>query len=72
MSVWDVINGMTNFASNDQRYRVDNHDMANIMVAAGKILAKGQYDTENLLQVDPFANSTLLSERESAMVRGDI
>jgi len=72
MSVWDVINGMTNFASNDQRYRVDNHDMANIMVSAGKILAKGQYDTENLLQVDPFANSTLLSERESAMVRGDI
>lgn len=72
MSVWDVVNGMTNFASNDQRYKIEDSKMGNLMVTAGNILTKKQYDTEGLLKVDPFANRSLLTEREAQLVRGDI
>ena len=72
MSVWDVVNGMTNFASNDQRYKIEDSKMGNLMVTAGNILTKKQYDTEGLLRVDPFANRSLLTEREAQLVRGDI
>ena len=72
MSVWDVVNGMTNFASNDTRYKIDNQKMGNLMVTAGNILTKKQFDTEGLLHVDPFATKSLLTEREAAIVRGDM
>ena len=72
MSVWDVVNGMTNFASNDQRYKIEDSKMGNLMVTAGNILTKKQYDTEGLLRVDPFANRSLLTEREAQLVPGDI
>jgi hypothetical protein len=72
MSVWDVVNGMTNFASNDNRYKIDDSKMGNLMVTAGNILMKKQFDTEGLLKVDPFANRSLLTEREAAIVRGDM
>lgn len=72
MSVWDVVNGMTNFASNDQRYQIEDSKMGNLMVTAGNILTKRQFDTEGLLTVDPFANRSLLTEREAQLVRGDI
>lgn len=71
MSVYDMINGMTNFASNDTKYQIDSAKMGRLMVTAGNILTKRNYDTESLLDVDPFANHTLLTEREAAMVRGD-
>jgi len=71
MSVWDVVNGMTNFASNDTRYSIDDQKMGNLMITAGNILTKRQYDTEGLLTVDPFANRSLLTEAESARVRGE-
>lgn len=71
MSVYDMINGLTNFASNDDRYKIDSAKMGRLMVTAGNILTKKHYDTESLLDVDPFANHTLLTEREAAMVRGD-
>lgn len=71
MSIWDVVNGVTNFASNDNRYRLDDSKRGNLMVSAGNLLMKRQYDTEGLLQVDPFANRQLLSERESAILRGE-
>ena len=71
MSVWDVVNGMTNFASNDQRYSINDQKMGNLMITAGNILTKKQYDTEGLLTVDPFANRSLLTEAESARVRGE-
>lgn len=71
MSVWDVVNGVTNFASNDNRYRLDDSKRGNLMVSAGNLLMKNQYDTQGLLQVDPFANRQLLSERESAILRGE-
>lgn len=72
MSVWDVVNGMTNFASNDQRYKIEDSKMGNLMVTAGNILTKKQFDTEGLLKVDPFATRSLLTKREAQLVRGDI
>jgi hypothetical protein len=72
MSVWDMVNGMTNFASNDTRYNIDSSKMGNLMITAGNILTKRQYDTEGHVSVDPFATNSLLTSREAAMVRGDI
>ena len=71
MSVWDVVNGMTNFASNDTKYNINEGKMGNLMVTAGNILCKKQYDTEGVLDINPFANKQLLSTSESAMVRGE-
>jgi len=71
MSVWDVVNGMTNFASNDTKYNVNEGKMGNLMVTAGNILCKKQYDTEGYLDINPFANKQLLTTSEAAMVRGE-
>jgi len=71
MSVWDVVNGLTNFASNDTRYNIDDSRMGNLMVTAGNILTKKQYDTEGVLDINPFANRGLLTEAEGARVRGE-
>lgn len=71
MSVYDVVNGMTNFASNDTRYNLTPDRTAGLMVTAGNLLTKNTYDTEGLLRVDPFANRSLLTEREAEVVRGD-
>jgi len=71
MSVWDVVNGLTNFASNDTRYNIDDSRMGNLMVTAGNILTKKQYDTEAVLDINPFANRGLLTEAEGARVRGE-
>ena len=70
MSVWEVVNGLTNFASNDTKYNLDDHKTGNLMVTAGNLLMKKDYDTAGLLQFDPFANKTLLTESESARVMG--
>ena len=70
MSVWEVVNGMTNFASNDNKYNIDDHKTGNLMVTAGNLLMKKSYDTEALLQFDPFANRQLLTETESARMMG--
>ena len=70
MSVWEVVNGMTNFASNETKYGVDEYKAGNLMVTAGNILMKKKYDTEGLLRVDPFANRTLLTEKETNSVMG--
>jgi hypothetical protein len=71
MSVWDLVNGMTNFASNDTKYDVNEGKMGNLMVTAGNILCKKQYDTEGYLDINPFANKNLLTTSEAAMVRGE-
>jgi len=70
MSVWEVVNGMTNFASNETKYGVDEYKAGNLMVTAGNILMKKKFDTEGLLPVDPFANRTLLTEKETNSVMG--
>ena len=71
MSIWEVVNGMTNFASNDNKYNIDDHKTGNLMVTAGNLLMKKNYDTEALLQFDPFANSQLLTVNESARMMGN-
>ena len=71
MSVWDVVNGMTNFASNDTKYSINEGKMGNLMVTAGNILCKKQYDTEGVLDINPFATRDLLTTSESARVRGE-
>ena len=71
MSVWDLVNGMTNFASNDSRYNIEEGKMAELMVKSGNILMKKQYDTEGLLNIDPFAHRSLMTDAESARVRGE-
>ena len=71
MSVWDVVNGMTNFASNDNRYNIGDDRMGNLMVTAGNILCKKQYDTEGVLDINPFAHRDLLTTSEAARVRGE-
>ena len=70
LSIWEVVNGMTNFASNDQRYALNDHKSGNIMVTAGNLLMKKNFDTEGFLQFDPFANKQLLNETESARMMG--
>ena len=70
MSIWEVVNGITNFASNDTRYNIDDHKTSNLMVSAGNLLMKKNFDTEALIQFDPFANRQLLSANESARLMG--
>jgi len=71
MSVWDLVNGMTNFASNDTKFNINEGKMGNLMVTAGNILCKKQYDTEGVLDINPFATKDLLTTSEAAMVRGE-
>lgn len=71
ISVWDVVNGMTNFASNDTKYGVDQYAANSLMVTAGNILMKKKYDTEDMVLVNPFAGRDLLSEREATALRGE-
>jgi len=70
LSIWEVVNGMTNFASNDERYNIDDHKTGNLMVSAGNLLMKKNFDTEALLQFDPFATKQLLTESESHRLMG--
>lgn len=54
LSVWDVINGVTDFASHNYGYemRTDNSS-ANLQMQAGSMLCKESYDTSNLVLVQP-------------------
>ena len=70
LSIWEVVNGITNFASNDEKYNIDDHKTGNLMVSAGNLLMKKNFDTEALIQFDPFANKSLLTENESARLMG--
>jgi hypothetical protein len=70
LSIWEVVNGITNFASNDEKYNIDDHKTGNLMVSAGNLLMKKNFDTEALIQFDPFANKQLLNESESARLMG--
>jgi hypothetical protein len=71
MTVWDVINGVTNFASNFKKLPVDDFKRGELMVRAGNLLMKDKYDMEGQMKVDPFANNQLLSNLESSHLRGE-
>jgi len=70
LSIWEVVNGITNFASNDEKYNIDDHKTGSLMVSAGNLLMKKNFDTEALIQFDPFATTGLLTENESARLMG--
>ena len=55
VSVWDIVNGITDFASHDYGFEIkDPENVRNeMMVQAGGILTK-KYDTQNLLVAQPF------------------
>jgi hypothetical protein len=54
-SVWNLLNGMTNFASNHKANGIiQDMSRTNLMVHAGGLLTKKVYDTENLV-FSPFS-----------------
>ena len=55
VSIWELVNGITDFASHDYGFEVkDQEETRNrLMVDAGGILTKN-YDTQNLLVAQPF------------------
>ena len=69
VTVWDVVGGMTNFASNSTRYKDSN--TGGIMIDAGTLLTKNIYDQHNQISRDPFNGGTLLSDYELEKVRGE-
>jgi hypothetical protein len=71
MSVWEVVNAVTNFASNDTRASLTDMDRSNLMIGAGNMLMKKKWDYSNTVPVDPFARRGILSERESKISMGE-
>lgn len=54
LSVWDVINGVTDFASHDYGYEMKSAGTAaNLQMRAGEMLCKESFDTSNLVLVQP-------------------
>ena len=55
VSVWDIVNGITDFASHDYGFNIKDPESTRnqLMVNAGGILTK-QYDTQSLLTAQPF------------------
>jgi len=51
-SVWDMVNGLTHFATHDSVFKVSEDDRRVIQKEAGKIMA-GTYDMENII-LSPF------------------
>ncbi len=72
ISMWDLVNGMTNFASNDKRFNIGDGKRSDIMISAGNMLMKSDYNLSARHDVDPFKGGSLLTEAERAGVRGDI
>ncbi len=65
-TLWSLVNGMTNFASNGAKaYFDDDIQRSRIMVDAGNLFARETYDTENLV-LSPFAR-----EEASLVETGD-
>ncbi len=72
MSVWELVNGMTNFASNQTKFNINDNRMGNLMVRAGGIFTKKNYDLSDRLEVNPFANGKLLTEGQSDRMMGNL
>ena len=53
VSVWDVINGVTDFASHNYGFDKKANSDTHLQMVAGDILAKN-YDTANLVLNQPF------------------
>jgi hypothetical protein len=72
LSVWELVNGITNFASNDTRFNISDNTRGNLMVTAGNLLMKKDYDMDGLLTVDPFRGGQLLNTQESNRIMGNL
>jgi hypothetical protein len=72
LTVWELVNGITNFASNDTKFNINDNIRGNLMVGAGNLLMKREYDMEGLLTVNPFGQRNLLSENESNRIMGNL
>lgn len=51
VKVWDMINGITDFASHDYHINVNESARLNLQVQAGSLLNKKCYDTQNLIRL---------------------
>lgn len=53
MSVWDIVNGLTDFSSHDYGFEASDSALMNMQMVAGDILCK-EFDTENIFINQPF------------------
>ena len=51
ITIWDLINGITNFASHDYGYDVAPNNKIGLQIHANAILTKKTFDTENIIPV---------------------
>ena len=51
VSVWDIVNGVTDFASHDYGFEVSTDSKLKMQVAAGAMLSREKYDTQNLVHI---------------------
>lgn len=51
VSVWDVVNGITDFASHDYGFEISAANRLSLQVKAGAMLARTSFDTQNLVHV---------------------
>lgn len=72
LSIWELVNGITNFASNDTRFKLNDNTRGNLMVSAGNLLMKKDYDMDGMVTVDPFRNGQLLNSQESDRIMGNL
>jgi len=71
VTVWEMVNGMTNFASNQSKFNIGDNQMGNLMVRAGGMLTKKDYDLGDRINVNPFAGGQLLTASQSAAIMGN-
>ena len=51
-SIWDLVNGLTHFATHDNGFKIDDYDRRRIQVQASQLLTK-DYDMANII-ASPF------------------
>lgn len=51
-TIWDVVNGITHFATHDNGFKIDDYDRRRLQVEASKLLVKN-YDMTNMIS-SPF------------------
>lgn len=51
VSIWDIVNGITDFASHDYGFEVSADNKLRLQVGAGNVLAKNSFDTQNLMNI---------------------
>jgi hypothetical protein len=71
ISVWGVVNAMTNFASNDSRTQLDDMTRGNMMMQAGNFLMQKRWDASDGVPVNPFARTSAMTAREAKVSMGD-